>query len=160
MPNLRLNVHVEGQQRIFERVRRINERAPQLAEDATKAMAEALKREIGEILFETSNGTTWNSYNPAWKYWWKSYGSPSAAPGDPINYQTGELWQSIEIRKTSAGNHSLAVTAPYAQFHEITGWTSYYGNNIAPRPFVRPASERAAAEYNQIAEDYGRRIAE
>ena len=59
--------------------------------------------------------------------------------------KTGRLRESIQVRKLSETAWEVSVEAPYAAFVE------YGTSRAAPRPFFRPAYEKVAARYTDLA---------
>jgi len=59
--------------------------------------------------------------------------------------KTGRLRESIQVRKLSETAWEVSVEAPYAAFVE------YGTSRAAPRPCFRPAFEKVAARYTDLA---------
>lgn len=154
MTNVRVNVKIEGLGRVSARVRKVDGKAGSATDAASKAMAEEMKLAVEEELSTFSGGgQTWNEAHPAFHpRWQNSYGRPSAGPGASPNTQTGGLIDSLQVDRVSDKSYNFVVNSPYARFHEFDGWTSWYGNSIGERPFVRPALESIRDELGPVAQ--------
>lgn len=74
-----------------------------------------------------------------------SFGTSPAAPGDPPGVDTGTLRASMRREKTGALEQTISDGVEYGIYLEDGT------ERIAPRPFVRPAFERARARVEKDA---------
>lgn len=61
-----------------------------------------------------------------------------SAPGEPPNNDTGVLAGNIEATRVGPLKAEVSSNAPYAAAQEY----GYEPNNLAPRPYMRPAAAR------------------
>lgn len=153
--NFRINVNFSppnGLSRVQEIVRRVEIGSRRAAEEIVQDMYDAVHEEILQDAQTPKSGTLWNRSNRYFYRTWKnSYSKPSAAPGESPADQTGGLYGSISFKRNTATSGNLEVGAKHGYWQEFGGWTSWYGNTIAARPFVRPATERARKRISDIA---------
>lgn len=63
-------------------------------------------------------------------------GHQPSAPGEPPNYDTGTLSDSIKVEKVDAAECDVVATADYAALLE------FGSSKTAERPFMRPAANK------------------
>jgi phage gpG-like protein len=162
MTNFRVNVKVTtegdrgggGMRRIYERIRKIDTGAKRSRGAASLAMAVRVADEIvATVQGASGGGETWNEGHPKFvKRWQNSYERSSSTPGNPPRDQWGGLVDSVYTVKVSERSANVEVRAPYAVYHEFGDWTSFFGNSIGARPFIRPSLEKVSGELGTIAE--------
>jgi len=157
--NVNLSQFEKGRQRIAARVRKIDADSDRAMTPISKAMAEAVKEEIIKRLEAPKSGTVWSEGAPWSGGWWSNYyNKPSSAPGEAPADQSGGLKGAITVNESSKGRANLDVGDPdgrpgVARLLEFGGWTSAFGNRVAPRPFIMPSLAAKKKDLRQIAID-------
>lgn len=76
-----------------------------------------------------------------------SFGTSPSAPGEPPGVDTGALRASIRQENTGAFERTIMDGVEYGE------WLEDGTEHIAPRPFMRPAFDRAQQRVEQDARD-------
>jgi HK97 gp10 family phage protein len=101
-------------------------RSPQEFEDATRDLAEGVRKDIR---------SNWSATAPS-------------SPGQPPAVRSGTLDKSIAVFKRRSGKLAIFVLAALAEW---AGWLEFGTRKMRPRPFMRPAMKRAK---NRLASVY------
>jgi len=119
-----MTVTITGLEKLHKGLKRMHNKAPKAMRGAVRDTAKEGQRLARDIV---KNGS------PRTGRMNKARGYRRSAVGEPLKYDTGELYRSIQ--RTSRGlNASFGTNKDYAEEHE-------FGlNGRPPRPFMLPAS--------------------
>lgn len=130
----------------------INLASQRSAKEVIKDMYNILYDQIEADLNEPKSGVLWNYSTPGFHPKWRNvYSRPSGAPGEAPASQSGNLMGSIDFYSTGEASGYMEIAAIYAAYQEFGDWTSWYGNKIEARPFVRPAIGKSLKKFNEAA---------
>lgn len=148
-----LNVGISGMGRVMQLVRNVEDGMVAARPDATRAMAEHVRKRVIENLEKGKSGITWRT--PLIPSGWIQYNKPAGVSGSYPASQHGGLVGSIVVKETKAGNASLVagegLSRPYAYWLEFGFTTAARFKRSVRFPFMRPSALEVSHELADIA---------